>query len=129
RELGVADGVALAARSVVGLRFAPECKRRAREYSAERELDTAFEPGHFAPVFEERHQPVDIGGLERAPIRTPRKRSEDLARAARLVVGTRRPAREDAAAARRDAGARGIERAGDRQRLDMRPTGCVVRAD
>src|SRR5690606_18421508 len=79
RELDVADGVGLAGRNALGLRFEPERERRAREYPAERELDPAFEPGRSAALVEERHQPFDIGGLERAPIRASSERSEDLA--------------------------------------------------
>ena len=98
-ELEVADAIRGARRRVRGILLRAKHERRAREQTAQRELDARVERARPRPSSIERHEAREVRLVDGPPIRAPRERRQDLARAALFVGRARRRAGRRCAAA------------------------------
>ena len=105
----------------------PEHEVGTRQDVLQRRLNAGLEGSTAPRRLVEPQCVLDVGIGRRPAIRVPRQRRDDPAGAPRFVGTRRRPAHEDAAAARRIAGAGRIQRTGDREHLDVGTAGPVER--
>ena len=116
RQLEVGDAVVAAGRGrgVRRIGLDPEQELGAHQQLLQRALDAGLEAAGLAPRRVGDAQDPEVGVVDRPAPRPPGQGRENGVGAGRLLVGVRGPAHEEALAGRGVAGARRVERPGDR---------------
>ena len=119
RQLEIAEAMRAARRDVRGIALDAKHESRAREDGLQGCLDARLERPLAPALIVETDERLQVGVGHRPPIRAAGQGAENLLGARQVGGRVGRTARKNPPAARRVAGTGGVERTGDRQRLNV----------